>query len=150
MDWNVISAKFDRVRAGDTDLQKKIRGLRRRLTLCAVVGRADHLQLDNDAEGFPLYASRRQYGYALLWSLIPMTDCSLRHGKMCARMAWSPGKLSDLIRRSSDSLDVFLMITGFLWTLPTCGGVCRSRGIHCRFLGEQVRGGAIAAIVVGF
>jgi hypothetical protein len=39
MNWAAISTKFDRVRAGDTDLQKKVRGLRRRLTLLlAVVG----------------------------------------------------------------------------------------------------------------
>jgi len=33
MNWEAITAKFERVRTGDTDLQKKIRGLRRRLTL---------------------------------------------------------------------------------------------------------------------
>src|SRR6266446_3863570 len=33
MNWSAISEKFDRVRAGDTDFLKKIRGLRRRLTL---------------------------------------------------------------------------------------------------------------------
>ena len=33
MNWGEISAKFDRIRAGDTDFLKKIRGLRRRLTL---------------------------------------------------------------------------------------------------------------------
>jgi len=54
MNWNVISSKFDRVRAGDTDLQKKIRGLRRRLTLLlAVVGPGlITSNVDNDAGEF--------------------------------------------------------------------------------------------------
>src|SRR5206468_3751235 len=39
MNWDAIAAKFERVRTGETDFQKKNRGLRRRLTLLlAVVG----------------------------------------------------------------------------------------------------------------
>src|SRR5712671_2954344 len=95
MDWNAITAKFDRVRAGDTDVQKKIRGLRRRLTLLlAVVGPGlITSNVDNDAGGISVYTQAgAKYGYALLWSLIPMTmRCTSR--KRCARAwEWSRGK----------------------------------------------------------
>ena len=76
MNWTTISEKFDRVRAGDTDFLRKIRGLRRRLTLLlAVVGPGlITSNVDNDAGGISVYTQAgAQYGYALLWSLIPMT-----------------------------------------------------------------------------
>ena len=102
MDWSAISSKFDRVRAGDTDLQKKIRGLRRRLTLLlAVVGPGlITSNVDNDAGGISVYtAAGAQYGYALLWSLIPMTIALYVTEEMCARMGVVTGKgLTDLIR----------------------------------------------------
>src|SRR5467141_3517844 len=118
MDWNVISAKFDRVRAGDTDLQKKIRGLRRRLTLLlAVVGPGlITSNVDNDAGGISVYTQAgAQYGYALLWSLIPMTIALYVTEEMCARMGVVTGKgLSDLIREEFGFRPTFfVMITGF-------------------------------------
>src|SRR2546423_13452517 len=53
MNWDAIAAKFERVRTGETDFQKKIRGLRRRLTLLlAVVGPGlITSNVDNDAGG---------------------------------------------------------------------------------------------------
>src|SRR5467141_2070371 len=118
MDWNAISAKFDRVRAGDTDLQKKIRGLRRRLTLLlAVVGPGlITSNVDNDAGGISVYTQAgAQYGYALLWSLIPMTIALYVTEEMCARMGVITGKgLSDLIREEFGFRSTFfVMITGF-------------------------------------
>src|ERR1700686_4133981 len=118
MNWNVISSKFDRVRAGDTDLQKKIRGLRRRLTLLlAVVGPGlITSNVDNDAGGISVYTQAgAQYGYALLWSLIPMTIALYVTEEMCARMGVVTGKgLSDLIREEFGFRSTFfVMITGF-------------------------------------
>src|SRR5256886_1513262 len=118
MNWDAISAKFDRVRAGDTDLQKKIRGLRRRVTLLlAVVGPGlITSNVDNDAGGISVYTQAgAQYGYALLWSLIPMTIALYVTEEMCARMGVVTGKgLSDLIREEFGFRPTFfVMIAGF-------------------------------------
>src|ERR1700694_4917914 len=118
MNWNVISSKFDRVRAGDTDLQKKIRGLRRRLTLLlAVVGPGlITSNVDNDAGGISVYTQAgAQYGYALLWSLIPMTIALYVTEEMCPGMWGVTGKgLSDLIREEFGFRPTFfVMVTGF-------------------------------------
>src|SRR5438094_4550223 len=118
MNWDAISARFDRVRAGDTGLQKKIRGLRRRLTLLlAVVGPGlITSNVDNDAGGISVYTQAgAQYGYALLWSLIPMTMALYVTEEMCARMGVVTGKgLSDLIREEFGFRPTFfVMITGF-------------------------------------
>jgi NRAMP (natural resistance-associated macrophage protein)-like metal ion transporter len=118
MNLDSITAKFDRVRAGDTDLQKKIRGLRRRLTLLlAVVGPGlITSNVDNDAGGISTYTQAgAQYGYALLWSLIPMTIALYVTEEMCARMGVMTGKgLSDLIREEFGFRSTFfVMVTGF-------------------------------------
>jgi len=119
MNLDSITAKFDRVRAGDTSLQKKIRGLRRRLTLLlAVVGPGlITSNVDNDAGGISTYTQAgAQYGYALLWSLIPMTIALYVTEEMCARMGVITGKgLSDLIREEFGFRSTFfVMVTGFL------------------------------------
>src|ERR1700674_4066841 len=119
MNWGAISEKFDRVRAGDTDLQKKIRGLRRRLTLLLAVVAPGLItsNVDNDAAGISVYTQAgAQYGYALLWSLIPMTIALYVTEEMCARMGVVTGKgLSDLIREEFGFRPTFfVMVTGFL------------------------------------
>ena len=115
MNWSAISARFDRVRAGDTDLQKKIRGLRRRLTLLlAVVGPGlITSNVDNDAGGISVYTQAgAKYGYALLWSLIPMTIALYVTEEMCARMGVVTGKgLSDLIREEFGLRITFVVMT---------------------------------------
>src|SRR4030081_1444816 len=118
MNWGAISAKFDRVRTGDTDLQKKIRGLRRRLTLLlAVIGPGlITSNVDNDAGGISVYTQAgAKYGYALLWSLIPMTIALYVTEEMCARMGVITGKgLSDLIREEFGFRPTFFVtVTGF-------------------------------------
>src|SRR5260370_570993 len=118
MDWNALTSKFDRVRAGETDLHKKIRGLRRRLTLLlAVVGPGlITSNVDNDAGGISVYTQAgAQYGYALLWSPIPMTIALYVTEEMCARMGVVTGKgLSDLIREEFGFRPTFfVMVTGF-------------------------------------
>src|SRR5467141_4045152 len=114
MNWSAISEKFDRVRAGDTDFLRKIRGLRRRLTLLlAVVGPGlITSNVDNDAGGISVYTQAgAQYGYALLWSLIPMTIALYVTEEMCARMGVVTGKgLSDLIREEFGFRPTFFLI----------------------------------------
>jgi NRAMP (natural resistance-associated macrophage protein)-like metal ion transporter len=99
-------------------LQHKIRGLRRRLTLLlAVVGPGlITSNVDNDAGGIATYSQAgAQYGYALLWSLIPMTIALYVTEEMCARMGVITGKgLSDLIREEFGFRPTFfVMVTGF-------------------------------------
>src|SRR5213078_12889 len=119
MNWDAIAAKFERVRTGETDFQKKIRGLRRRLTLLlAVVGPGlITSNVDNDAGGISVYTQAgAQYGYALLWSLIPMTIALYVTEEMCARMGVVTGKgLSDLIREEFGFRPTFFVkVAGFL------------------------------------
>ncbi len=99
-------------------MQKRIRGLRRRLTLLlAVVGPGlITSNVDNDAGGISVYTQAgAQYGYALLWSLIPMTIALYVTEEMCARMGVVTGKgLSDLIREEFGFRPTFfVMVTGF-------------------------------------
>jgi NRAMP (natural resistance-associated macrophage protein)-like metal ion transporter len=118
MNWQAISTRVDGLRTRGTDLQKRIRGLRRRLTLLlAVVGPGlITSNVDNDAGGISVYTQAgAQYGYALLWSLIPMTIALYVTEEMCARMGVVTGKgLSDLIREEFGFRPTFfVMVTGF-------------------------------------
>src|ERR1700730_12664026 len=56
-----------------------------------------------------------QFGYTLLWSLIPMTIALYVSEEMCARMGVVTGKgLSDLIREEFGFRSTFfVMVTGF-------------------------------------
>src|SRR6267154_6165834 len=56
--------------------------------------------VDNDAGGILTYsAAGAQYGYNLLWTIIPITLALIVVQEMCARMGVVTGKgLSDLIR----------------------------------------------------
>ena len=99
-------------------MQKRLRGLRRRLVLLlAVVGPGlITSNVDNDAGGISVYTQAgAQYGYALLWSLIPMTIALYVTEEMCARMGVVTGKgLSDLIREEFGFRPTFfVMIAGF-------------------------------------
>jgi Mn2+/Fe2+ NRAMP family transporter len=118
MNWAAISTKVEGLRTRGTDLQKRIRGLRRRLTLLlAVVGPGlITSNVDNDAGGISVYTQAgAHYGYALLWSLIPMTIALYVTEEMCARMGVVTGKgLSDLIREEFGFRPTFfVMVTGF-------------------------------------
>jgi NRAMP (natural resistance-associated macrophage protein)-like metal ion transporter len=118
MNWEALSTRVDGLRTRGTDLQKRIRGLRRRLTLLlAVVGPGlITSNVDNDAGGISVYTQAgAQYGYALLWSLIPMTIALYVTEEMCARMGVVTGKgLSDLIREEFGFRPTFfVMVTGF-------------------------------------
>ncbi len=118
MNWETISARVDGLRTRGTSFQKRIRGLRHRLTLLlAVVGPGlITSNVDNDAGGISTYTQAgAQYGYTLLWALIPMTVALYVTEEMCARMGVVTGKgLSDLIREEFGFRPTFfVMVTGF-------------------------------------
>src|SRR5215467_3562754 len=90
--WN---ERVDRVRSAVRPFQKRI------ALFLAVVGPGLIVSnVDNDAGGIYTYAqSGAQYGYMVLWSLIPMTIVLYVSLEMCSRMGAITGKgLSDLIR----------------------------------------------------
>jgi NRAMP (natural resistance-associated macrophage protein)-like metal ion transporter len=118
MNWSAITAGVEGLRTRGGDLQKRLRSLRRRLVLLmAVVGPGlITSNVDNDAGGISVYTQAgAQYGYALLWSLIPMTIALYVTEEMCARMGVVTGKgLSDLIREEFGFRPTFfVMICGF-------------------------------------
>ncbi len=118
MNWQILKSSLEGMQTRGTNLQQKIRGLRRRLTLLlAVVGPGlITSNVDNDAGGIATYTQAgAQYGYALLWSLIPMTIALYVTEEMCARMGVITGKgLSDLIREEFGFRPTFfVMVTGF-------------------------------------
>ncbi len=119
MNWDFIKSSVEGMQSRGDNLQKKLRGLRRRLTLLlAVVGPGlITSNVDNDAGGISVYTQAgAQYGYALLWSLIPMTIALYVTEEMCARMGVVTGKgLSDLIREEFGFRPTFfVMVTGFV------------------------------------
>src|SRR6476646_9053798 len=118
MNWGILKSSFEGLQTRGTDLQQKIRGLRRRLTLLlAVVGPGlITSNVDNDAGGIATYSQAgAKYGYTLLWALIPMTIALYVTEEMCARMGVITGKgLSDLIREEFGFRPTFfVMICGF-------------------------------------
>ncbi len=68
--------------------------------------------VDNDAGGILTYSNAgAQYGYALLWTMIPVTVALLVVQEMCARMGAVTGKgLSDLIREEFGLRLTFLVM----------------------------------------
>ena len=90
---------------------------RRALLFLAVVGPGVITSnVDNDAGGISVYSQAgARYGYALLWSLIPMTIALYVTEEMCARMGVVTGKgLSDLIREEFGFRPTFFVIVAGL------------------------------------
>src|SRR6202158_6123150 len=119
MNWGAITTRVDVLKSRGGDLQKRLRALRHRLTLLlAVIGPGlITSNVDNDAGGISVYSQAgAQYGYKLLWALIPMTIALYVTEEMCARMAVATGKgLSDLIREEFGFRPTFfMMVAGFL------------------------------------
>jgi Mn2+/Fe2+ NRAMP family transporter len=118
VNWTVVKTGVESLQNRGASLQKRLRSLRRRLVLLlAVVGPGlITSNVDNDAGGISVYTQAgAQYGYALLWSLIPMTIALYVTEEMCARMGVVTGKgLSDLIREEFGFRPTFfVMIAGF-------------------------------------
>jgi Mn2+/Fe2+ NRAMP family transporter len=74
--------------------------------------------VDNDAGGILTYSQAgAQFGYTLLWTMIPITIALIVIQEMCARMGAVTGKgLSDLIREEFGLRITFLMMVGILIT----------------------------------
>jgi Mn2+/Fe2+ NRAMP family transporter len=117
--FGTISNLLERWSRRGQDFNRRTRTFRRRLTVfLAVVGPGIITSnVDNDAGGIAVYTtSGAQFGYALLWSLIPMTIALYISSEMCARMGVVTGKgLSDLIREEFGFRSTFfVMIAAFL------------------------------------
>jgi NRAMP (natural resistance-associated macrophage protein)-like metal ion transporter len=97
-----------------SDFARRTRAWRRRLVVFfAVVGPGlITSNVDNDAGGISTYTGAgAQFGYALLWSLIPMTIALYVSEEMCARMGVVTGKgLSDLIREEFGFRSTFFVM----------------------------------------
>jgi len=118
MNWSILKSSVEGLQNRGAGLQKRLRGLRRRLVLLmAVIGPGlITSNVDNDAGGISVYTQAgAQYGYTLLWALIPMTIALYVTEEMCARMGVVTGKgLSDLIREEFGFRPTFfVMIAGF-------------------------------------
>jgi NRAMP (natural resistance-associated macrophage protein)-like metal ion transporter len=72
--------------------------------------------VDNDAGGITTYSvAGAEFGYSILWTLIPITLLLVIVQEMCARMGAVSGKgLSDLIRESFGVKVTFLIMIGLL------------------------------------
>src|SRR5579871_3467025 len=117
--WVTLSDTFTRLAGRGKRLTRRARPWRRRIALfLAVVGPGlITSNVDNDAGGIATYTSSgAQFGYALLWSLIPMTIALYVSEEMCARLGVFTGKgLSDLIREEFGFRPTFfVMVAGFL------------------------------------
>ena len=117
--WTTLTERFSRLAAGGKEFLRRTRSLRRRLAvILAVVGPGIITSnVDNDAGGITVYTTAgAQFGYALLWSLIPMTIALYVSEEMCARMGVVTGKgLSDLIREEFGFRSTFfVMLAAFV------------------------------------
>ncbi len=74
--------------------------------------------VDNDSGGIFTYSQAgAQFGYTLLWTMLPITVALIVVQEMCARMGAVTGKgLSDLIREEYGLRITFLMMLGILIT----------------------------------
>jgi NRAMP (natural resistance-associated macrophage protein)-like metal ion transporter len=89
--------------------------------------------VDNDAGGILTYSQAgAQYGYHLLWTMLPITLALIVVQEMCARMGVVTGKgLSDLIReefglRMTFFLMVLLVIVNFGNVIAEFSGIAGS------------------------
>jgi Mn2+/Fe2+ NRAMP family transporter len=118
MNLSSINAFIDGLRARTLDFFSRGKNWRRRIALfIAVIGPGIITSnVDNDAGGIAVYTQAgSSLGYALLWSLVPMTIALYVTEEMCARMGVVTGKgLSDLIREEFGFRSTFfVMVTGF-------------------------------------
>ncbi len=116
--WPTLMRAFDAWKTRSRDFSRRSRSMRRRLAVFfAVVGPGlITSNVDNDAGGISVYTSAgAQFGYHLLWSLIPMTIALYVSEEMCARMGVVTGKgLSDLIREEFGFRSTFFVMVAAL------------------------------------
>jgi len=116
--WSTIERTFAEMKVRGKDVSRRMRPYRRRMALfLAVVGPGlITSNVDNDAGGITVYTTAgAQFGYTLLWSLIPMTIALYVSEEMCARMGVVTGKgLSDLIREEFGFRSTFFVMIAAL------------------------------------
>lgn len=114
MNWLTISERLENWRERSEEFRRRSRHWRRRMTVfLAVVGPGlITSNVDNDAGGITTYSVvGAQFGYAMLWSLIPIAIALYVSEEMCARMGVVTGKgLSDLIREEFGFRSTFFVM----------------------------------------
>src|SRR3954451_19655137 len=72
--------------------------------------------VDNDAGGILTYSQAgAQFGYSLLWTMVPMTLALIVVQEMCSRMGAITGKgLSDLIREEYGLRTTFFLMVALV------------------------------------
>ena len=138
------------------------RGLRARwarlATVLAVIGPGIiTANVDNDAGGIATYSQAgAAFGYALLWTLIPITAALILVQEMCARMGVVTGKgLSDLIRERFGVKTTFWVMTALVLanlgnTVAEFAGVAQSLEIFgiSRYLSVPLAAAVVWVLVV--
>lgn len=119
MNWADISGRMEAWRSRGAHVRRQSRHWQKRLALfLAVVGPGlITSNVDNDAGGIATYSVvGAQFGYAMLWSLIPIAIALYVSEEMCARMGVVTGKgLSDLIREEFGFRSTFfVMVAGLV------------------------------------
>jgi Mn2+/Fe2+ NRAMP family transporter len=118
MTYVELATTFDRWKERWGKFARRTRALRRRLAvILAVVGPGIITSnVDNDAGGITTYTlAGAQFGYKLLWVLIPLTIALYVSEEMCARMGVITGKgLSDLIREEFGFRSTFFVMAAAL------------------------------------
>lgn len=118
MNWTAISAAAQSWRARATALRQRSRRIRRRLALfLAVVGPGVITSnVNNESGGIYTYSlAGAQFGYTVLWILVPMCFALFVTEEMCARMGTVTGKgLSDLIREEYGFRVTFFVMVAVL------------------------------------
>ena len=117
--WITLTDTVSRLASRGKEFNRRTRMWQKRIALfLAVVGPGlITSNVDNDAGGISTYTGAgAQFGYALLWSLIPMTIALYVCSEMCARMGVVTGKgLSDLIREEFGFRSTFFVIVAALF-----------------------------------
>ncbi len=113
--------------------------------------------LDNDAGGILTYSQAgAQFGYKLLWTMIPITIALIVVQEMCARMGAVTGKgLSDLIReefglRITFFTMILLVIVNFTNVITEFTGIAGSMGLFhvSKYVSVPVCAALVWALVV--
>ena len=116
--WVTIERTLADLKTRGKQFNRRTRFMRNRIALLlAVIGPGlITSNVDNDAGGITVYTTAgAQFGYTLLWSLIPMTIALYVSEEMCARMGVVTGKgLSDLIREEFGFRSTFFVMAAAL------------------------------------
>src|ERR1700744_705085 len=113
--------------------------------------------VDNDAGGILTYSSAgAQFGYTLLWTMIPITIALIVVQEMCARMGVVTGKgLSDLIReefglRMTFFIMLLLVVVNFTNVVTEFSGIAGSMQLFgiSKYYSVPICAAAVWALVV--